>query len=153
MRCSIKFSNFFQLVANPSGKLILFEDCIKRAVPFLLGHPLLVLHTLHLLLLDLDQLLLHRSIVGGIHRAGESSEAFLLQNIIHLPMLAPNVEEQGMLLLENVIAQRAPEAIHESCILLLQLLHEVSAAVLFQQLYASLLLTADFAFQVIVAWG
>ena len=139
-------SNFFQLVTNSSGELVLLEDCVERAVPFLLGRPLLVLHTLHLLLLDLDQLLLHRGIVGGVHRARESGKTLLLQNIIHLPVLAPNVEEQGVLLLENVVAQRAPEAVHENGILLLQLLHEVSAAVLFQQLDASLFLAADLAF-------
>ena len=141
---SKKFSNFFQLVPNSSGELVLLKDCVERAVAFLL-HPL-VLHTLHPLLLDLDQLLLHCSVVGGVHGAGKSSETLLLQNVIDLSMLAPNVEEQGVLLLEHVVAQGAPEAVHEGGVLLLQLLHEVPAAVLLQQLDASLFLTADFAF-------
>jgi len=144
-------SNFFQLVPSSSGELVLLQDCVERAVALLIHS--LVLHTLRLLLLDLDQLLLHSRIVGCIHGAGKSSKALLLQDIIDLSVLAPDVEEQGVLLLEYVVAQGAPEPVHERGILLLQLLHEVPAAVLLQKLNASLFLTTYFAFKVIVARG
>ena len=54
-------------------------------------------------------------------------------------------------MLEHVIAQGAPKAIHKGRVLLLQLLHEVPAAVLLQKLDAALFLTANFTFKIIVA--
>ena len=128
--------------------MVLLEDGIECAVPLLLH--LLVLHSLHLLLLDLDQLLLHCSIACRVHRARKSRKALLLENIIHLAMLAPDVEEQRVLLFEDIVAQGAPEAVHEGHILLLQLLHEVPTTVLLKKLDASLLLTTDFTLKIIV---
>ena len=72
------------------------------------------------LFLDLDQLLLHGGGAGGVDGARQGGEALLLENLIDLAVLAADVEEQGVFLLEDVVADGALEAVHEAGVLLLQ---------------------------------
>ena len=73
----------------------------------------------------------------------EHGEAFFLEDVVDLPVLAADVKQQLVLLLEHGVAQAAPQVVHQTRELLRQLLHEVTAAVLLQLVQAVHLLLAN----------
>ena len=62
----------------------------------------------------------------------QNRQIFLSENVVDLAVLAPEMEQEIVLLFELVVAERALHFIDEVVAGLLELLHEVSAEVLLQ---------------------
>ena len=107
------------------------------------------------LLLDLYQAGLHLFLeapVIAVHDgSGQDHVALLPENIVNLAVLAANVEEEAVFLLESCRAQPTLHVLHDPRELLGKLLHEVPTAVLLQHVETAQLLLADLALQVEVA--
>ena len=76
-------------------------------------------------------------------RGGQHGEALLLEDVVDLAVLAADVEQELVLLLEHRVAEGASEVVHQTRELLGQLLHKVAAAVLLQLVQSVHLLLAN----------
>ena len=79
-------------------------------------------------------------------------EVLLLENFIYLAVFAANVHDETVLLFEDGVAERAFQIVHQVGKLILDLLHEMSAEMLLQQVKTVLLLFAHLTLQVKVAF-
>ena len=91
----------------------------------------------------LDELLLHGVVRSAEDRGGQHGEALLLKDVVDLAVLAADVEQELVLLLEHRVAEGASEVVHQTRELLGQLLHKVAAAVLLKLVQSVHLLLAN----------
>jgi len=101
-------------------------------------------------LLNLDELFLHGVVCCAEDWGWEHGEAFLLEDVVNLSVLAADVKQQLVLLLEHGVAQAAPQVVHQTRELLSKLLHEVATAMLLQLVQSVHLLLANLTFQLVV---
>lgn len=97
-------------------------------------------------LLYLNKLFLHGVVRCAEDWGWEHGEAFFLEDVVDLPVLAADVKKQLVLLLEHRVTQAAPQVVHQTRELLRQLLHKVAAAMLLQLVQRIHLLLANLTF-------